>query len=301
MVTPHTDWSTPAFDLAPVAPNTGPFARRGFLEAIWGSAPNGELRLAESRSALVPLVLDETGLGWVGHRDLVDYRSPLGDGGADLIADVMATSPGLRYRFDSLPAEAADVVGRGLQRAGCDVPRKQHAVTARLRLPGDYEEYLQQIGKKQRHEIRRKRRRFQDVHGSPALITARGSGGGFRQFVELHRSSAGAKGGFMTSAMEVLFASLADQPGWQVDLLCGEDGRPVAATFSYADADGFYLYNSGYDRSSAASPGIVLLSMLIEREIGASRTTFDFLKGDEPYKFRLGAAPRPLFAFEGTT
>jgi CelD/BcsL family acetyltransferase involved in cellulose biosynthesis len=214
---------------------------------------------------------------------------------------VVSTNPGLRFRFDSLPVEAAAVVGEGLKNAGCDARRTQHAVTARLQLPEDYGTYLHQVGKKERHEIRRKRRRFQDVHGSPALVTARGSDTGFHQFVELHRSSAGAKGTFMTSAMEGLFASLADQPGWQVDLLCGADGRPVAATFSYVDVDGFYLYNSAYDRASAASPGIVLLSMLIEREIGAKRNTFDFLKGDEPYKFRLGATPRPLFAFEGAT
>ncbi len=301
MVTFHADWSTPALDLAPVGRATGPFPLRSFLKVMWESAPIGELRLAESGSALVPLVLDETGLGWLGHADLVDYRSPLGDGAVDLIADVVSAFPGLRYRFDSLPVEAAEVVGRGLTRAGYDAPARPHAVTARLSLPAEYGEYLHEIGKKERHEIRRKRRRFQDVHGSPELVTDRGSGEGFRRFVELHRSSAGAKGRFMNPAMEALFAALADQPGWLVDLLCGEDGRPVAATFSYADADGFYLYNSAYDRASAASPGIVLLSMLIEREIEAGRTTFDFLKGDEPYKFRLGATPRPLFAFEGTT
>lgn len=301
MVTRHTDWSTRAFGLRPVVSDTGPFPGREFLEALWKHAPVGELCLAESESGLVPLVFDQSGLEWVGHSDLVDYRSPLGDEVPDLLAEVLTTSPGLHYRFDSLPGAAADVVGEGLAMAGLGAEPEQHAVTARLLLPDSYEAYLHQIGKKERHEIRRKRRRFREVHGAPALVTTHGNGEGFAQFVEMHRNSAGAKGVFMTPGIEEFFAALAGQDGWQVDLLYGGDGRPTAATFSWADADGFYMYNSAYDRTSEASPGIVLLSMLIERAIQATLHTFDFLKGDEPYKFRLGATPRPLFRFEGST
>jgi CelD/BcsL family acetyltransferase involved in cellulose biosynthesis len=302
MVNCRVDWSVRAFDLRPVAPDTGPFPRREFLETLWKHTPAGDLWLAENGSALVPLVLDETGLRWVGHSDLVDYRSPLGGEAADLIAEVLTmSSAGLHYQFDSLPAEAADVVRQGLGRAGFNTQPEQHAVTARIQLPDSFEAYLEQIGKKERHEIRRKRRRFREVHGAPAVVTTRGAGEGFEQFVEMHRNSAGTKSRFLSPVMEGLFASLADQDGWRTDLLCGEDGTPVAATFSWADVDGFYLYNSAFDRTSPASPGIVLLSMLIERAIQASCRMFDFLKGDEPYKFRLGGTPRPLFRFEGST
>ena len=38
-----------------------------------------------------------------------------------------------------------------------------------------------------------------------------------------------------------------------------------------------------------------MLSHLIERSIDDGKKVFDFLKGDETYKFRLGAQPRPLF------
>ena len=302
MMKRHADWSTRAFGHHPVAPDTGPFTGRDFLQALWEHAPTGDLYLAESETALVPLSLDGTGFRWVGHADLVDYRSPLGEGAADLIAEVLTgSSTGVRFCFDSLPAEAAAVVSQGLNKAGLDIQSEQHAVTARLRLPDSYEAYLERIGKKERHEIRRKRRRFQEVHGRPALATTRGAGEGFDRFIAMHRSSEGAKGRFMTSDMEGLFASLADQDGWRVDLLSGEDGEAVAATFGWAGAEGFCLYNSAFDRSSGSSPGIVLLSMLIERAIGANCRLFDFLKGDEPYKFRLGATPRPLFRFEGST
>ena len=301
MVTTHADWSTPAFSFSPVSRQTGPFPERGFLEAIWNHEPVGRLHLAESPTALVPLVVDGNTIRWVGHPDLVDYRSPLGDEVPELLAGVLRQNRGLRYRFDSLPEEAAGVVLLGIERAGLDGEAEQHATTARLLLPDSFETYLDQIGKKERHEIRRKRRRFHELHGLPKLVTTTGPGSGFARFVEMHRNSAGPKGTFMTLQMEKLFAALAGQPGWQIDLLEGEEGRAVAATFSWADCDGFYLYNSAYDRTTEASPGIVLLSMLIERAIGANVHIFDFLKGVEPYKFRLGATARHLVRFEGST
>ena len=298
----HSDWSSRAFSFEPVAPDTGPFAGRGFLESLWNLFPVGELCLAENEAALVPLVQTESGLEWVGHPDLVDYRSPLGDGATQLIADVMAQSPaGLYYRFDSLPIEATDTVSQGLARAGLDFQPVVHAVAARLSLPDTFGSYLEGIGNKQRHEIERKRRRFRDEHGDPMLTTLRGTNWGFQRFVKMHRDSGGEKGNFMTGEIESWFAALADQDGWRVDLLCNEDGEPVATTFSWADGDGFYLYNSAYDRRASGSPGIVLLSMLIEQLIEESYSVFDFLKGEEPYKFRLGATRRPLFRFEGST
>ena len=39
--------------------------------------------------------------------------------------------------------------------------------------------------------------------------------------------------------------------------------------------------------------------MLIESAIGAGLSHFDFLKGDEQYKYRLGARKRPLYEIRG--
>ena len=50
-----------------------------------------------------------------------------------------------------------------------------------------------------------------------------------------------------------------------------------------------------------ASPGVVLFSAMIETEIERGAAVFDFLKGDEQYKFRHGAQPRQLYVIEGRT
>ena len=73
----------------------------------------------------------------------------------------------------------------------------------------------------------------------------------------------------------------------------------MAASFGFEDDSAYYLYNSAFDPgAAAASPGAVLVDLLISAAVAAGRNRFDFLKGDEDYKFRLGAVPRPLFVVE---
>ena len=74
-----------------------------------------------------------------------------------------------------------------------------------------------------------------------------------------------------------------------------------AAAVGFEDAAGYYLYNSAYEPAFAeAAPGIVLIASMIERSIADGLVRFDFLKGDERYKYHLGAVERPLSVLEGT-
>ncbi len=298
----HRDWNSPGFRLAPLAPCIGPFGRPEVLAALWRHATDAsaELIIAESFDALLPLTMNGDGLSFVGHRDLVDYRSPLGSGADHLVEEVVGSMPaGVRIRFDSLPGEASDAIVEGLRRLGLDPKVSVGDVAAVLTLPTSFDEYLTRIGKKERHELRRKRRRFEEEAGSPDLIRVVGDEPVFRQFVTLHRRSDGEKGSFMTGAMEEFFQELYGLPGWGIDALLDGDGRVVAAAFGYVDESGYYLYNSAFEIGlSRISPGQVMLGVMIERAVHENRRIFDFLKGDENYKFRLGAARRPLYEIE---
>ena len=99
---------------------------------------------------------------------------------------------------------------------------------------------------------------------------------------------------------EAFCADLIGHAGATIDLLVTKRG-PVAAAFAFDRPDGYFLYNSAYTpEAAAASPGIVLLATLIETLIAEQAVRLDLLKGDEAYKFRLGAAARPLYRIEGT-
>ena len=72
-------------------------------------------------------------------------------------------------------------------------------------------------------------------------------------------------------------------------------GRPVASTFAFEIDDAFYLYNSAYEPDAGRlSPGLVLVSQLVESSIEKGLSKFDFLRGPERYKYQLGAQAVPL-------
>ena len=246
----HSNWDSEGFTQPAVAPAIGPFASPGFLAAIWDccSTDETELFIAESDDALVAMSFTEGKLELVGHQDLVDYRSPRGAGVAELIEEAAKTVPaGTALRFDSLPEEAVGPIVAGLSRAGIDPAVVPHSTAAVLALPPSFDEYLTSIGKKERHELRRKRRRYEGANGPLRLVRATGEGEVFDQFVECHRRSPGDKGSFMDPRMVGFFGELIQLSGWQIEALVGGAGEVAAAAFSFEDDSGAYLYNSAYD------------------------------------------------------
>jgi CelD/BcsL family acetyltransferase involved in cellulose biosynthesis len=93
--------------------------------------------------------------------------------------------------------------------SGYEVHQEREAVAPRLDLPGTWDEYLASLGKKDRHELRRKMRRVMDsgasvdlhVYSEPAEVEA-----AMDAFLELHTRSRLDKTEFMTEAMESLFS-----------------------------------------------------------------------------------------------
>jgi len=200
--------------------------------------------------------------------------------------------------LDSLPEEAATAIAERLERTGLEPKVSEQIIARVLELPAAVEEYYELVGKKERHELRRKRRRYEDQIGPVALKTDHGAGFGFEEFVRLHRLAPGDKGSFMTGERHRFFSRLAQQDGWRVDYL-ETAGQATACLFGWTDGVDYFLYNSSFDPDLyAASPGQVVLLAMIEQSIGQGWKTFDFLKGDEIYKARLGAAPRQLFRVE---
>jgi CelD/BcsL family acetyltransferase involved in cellulose biosynthesis len=260
------------------------------------------LLLADDGAGLVPLTLHGSRLSLAGEADLTDYHTPLGSSSGTALAAAVASLPkGTSIALDSLPQEAATVVAESLQAAGLETRVEQHNIAAVLRLPDSFDTYLAGLAKKERHEFRRKRRRFDNELGT-GVVERRFGPEAVALFAKLHRLSSGDKGAFMTEPMEEFFLSLHLEAGGVIDVLLDGSGRPASAVFSFEDENGFYLYNSAFEPELRKhSPGNVMLSHLIERAIGDGVPIFDFLKGDETYKLRLGAVPRPLFVVTAET
>ncbi len=236
---------------------------------------------------------------FAGQPDLTDYHAPIGHDGASVLVSALERFSNMPFRLDSLPPEAVGPIAAALEEAGVSHVVANHETTAVLSLPDTYEEWLGSLGKKQRHEVRRKRRKFEAEFGETEIEHHKGDA--LEVFCTMHRLSAGEKGRFMTAPMQSYFSELLQSADASIHLLVC-DGVPRAAAFGFETGDGYYYYNSAYDPAAAmASPGVVLFSSMIETEIDRGATVFDFLKGDEQYKFHHGAEARQLHVIEGRT
>jgi CelD/BcsL family acetyltransferase involved in cellulose biosynthesis len=170
-------------------------------------------------------------------------------------------------------------------------------------LPATWDDYLAMLDKKQRHEIRRKIRRAEGeahvqwyVTSDPDLLSE-----DMDAFFDLHRKSSPDKEDFIGEpAMQGFFqeiARLALARGWLELSFLLIDGEKAATMLCFAYNNRTLVYNSGYDplRFGYLSPGIVLLGYHIQDSIAKGRTAFDFLRGDEVYKYRFGGQDSEVF------
>jgi CelD/BcsL family acetyltransferase involved in cellulose biosynthesis len=75
------------------------------------------------------------------------------------------------------------------------------------------------------------------------------------------------------------------------------EGKKAAAMWQFVYGDRMMLYNSGLNPSdfAALSPGIVLSTYSIEASIEKGLALYDFLRGDETYKYRMGARDTSIY------
>jgi CelD/BcsL family acetyltransferase involved in cellulose biosynthesis len=165
-------------------------------------------------------------------------------------------------------------------------------------LPGDWEAYLQTIDKKQRHEIRRKVRRLETsgtashwyIVEDPNQLEPEAEA-----FMNLMAKDP-EKAAFLTEAMRHQFMETmrcAFEKGCLQLAFLEIGGEKAAAYLSFDYLDRIWVYNSGLDRNLMDySPGWVLLAYLLEWANNHQRHEFDFMRGDEDYKYRFGAIDR---------
>lgn len=182
---------------------------------------------------------------------------------------------------------------------------RQQDVCPVITLPGDWESYLAGIDKKQRHEIRRKMRKIETEAQTRwyAIDSIEGLDEAMTAFIELHQKSTRDKEDFWNDALISFFKALAVElakMGWLKLYFIEVNGSRAASMLCFDYNNEFLLYNSGFDPEQFAnlSPGNVLTAYTIQDAIRLGRSRYDFLRGDEVYKFRFGAAAEPVYDLE---
>ena len=171
-----------------------------------------------------------------------------------------------------------------------------------LSLPESWDEYLERLSGKDRHELRRKIRKLERELPGVAVRSHHGPDDwdeALGRFLRLHRLSKVGKARFMDAQMERFFRDATHAlaaAGWARLWFLEHEGRAVASFLCVEYAGAVGLYNSGFDPEHARlAPGIVLLAQVIRDAIDRRIPTFDFLRGEEPYKQGFGPTSEDLY------
>ncbi|MFC2030284.1 GNAT family N-acetyltransferase [Chloroflexota bacterium] len=282
----------------------------------WKHLGSGQLLLlgfrAEDDGRLVgiaPLFLSEmdngqTVLNMVGCRDVSDYLDLIiEEGQEDLVYPALldyldGEAPGWDLvDFCNIPEDSFTFVRmRALaEDRGYQTLVEVEDVCPIIPLPETWDGYLMMLDKKQRHEVRRKLRRAEG--GADTCFYVVGPEHDLQSevqaFIELHQKSTPEKDSFMDPQMQGFFfevAQVLQSCDWLQLVFVEMNGQKAATLLNFDYGDSILVYNSGYDPDQFRhlSPGIIVTARSIEHAIGLGRQKFDFLRGDEVYKYRFG-------------
>ena len=223
----------------------------------------------------------------IGSRDYVDYRPSLKTT-QKLLEKRGVTS----LQLDSLTYQQVKELLNNKQYESVIIKKNDYSIS--LDLPNNYDLYLENLGKKKRHELKRKKTKFStqlgeiELQSSNDLII-------FDKFVKQHKLSDGKKGSFMNKDVELFFQNLLTIKGWKIYFI-EKESEFISSAFVYENKKGCYLYNSTKNSQfDPINPGIVLIDLIIQKMIKEKKEFFDFLKGFDRYKIDLGGSPTQLY------
>lgn len=212
-----------------------------------------------------------------------------------------------RWRVDDPAAAALETAFRAAAPAhGWEVIREHEDVCPVATLPagGGWDDYLATLDKHARHEIRRKIRRA-EASGPVRFALAPLDAATVDRFIDLHQARWGAdglfpatEGGERSRRFIHRLAALEALEGERARLQLGfvhVGERIVFASAGFDDGRTCYFYNAGMDPAARdLSPGVTGAAAYLRDRLMAGRTRFDFLRGDESYKYEWGAVDEPI-------
>lgn len=267
--------------------NNSPFVTKEFLDLVIQLNSSSDSDLQHDLFSIKDGTLCNS-----GSRDYIDYRPNF-----NLTSKSLKDLNCKKVSLDSMHFDQIKEITKLYPENSLKISKQDQVVN--LMLPKSYEEYLADLPRKKRHELKRKKVRFQEKYPQAVLRESKDSEI-FETFIKLHKTSDGDKGNFMNDEVTAFFSSLLTMKGWKIYYL-EVDNAIAACCFVYEDEVGSYLYNSSKNNTfNEVNPGIIIIDKIIEQLISKEFTFFDFLKGTERYKFDLGGISTQLYDIEIT-
>jgi len=289
------------------------FVLPGWLKAWWDvfGSSHGPMLFSvwekEVAVGLAPLMSDGETVFFIGDPEVCDYLDFVIRPGSEAaffhgLLDHLAGEGLKRLDLRSLHPESAVLrllVPLARDR-GHEVTVEPDGLTLGLDLPSSWETYLDSLNGKQRHEVRRKLRRLEEAAEVRYCVVDRPdeTEGLLDAFFQLFRISRSDKEAFLTERMTAFFQGLVRAMAREGLLRLGLlylDNALAAATLSFDYNGQVLLYNNGFDPVyERLSVGLLSKVYGLRHSIEQGRCRYDFLKGNEIYKYRLGGQEVPL-------
>lgn len=280
----------------------------------WKEMANGSrLKLTAIREdgnliGIAPLMAQGKDLSFLGDTDLWDYHDFVIAPGREhdffpALLESIKDQPWSELTLTSVPEDSSclEHLPRISHDLGFQFEQIPEDVSPGVMLPSSWEEYLAGLSKKDRHELRRKLRRLENRGDFSwyAADTTHALQESLSDFFQLMRESRQDKSEFLTAEREGFFQRMMEKLAEQGLLklfFMDIGGERVASAICFDYGDTRFLYNSGYNPDYyQLSVGLLLKAMCLRQAIEEGMSYFDFLRGDEPYKYDLGGKDVNLY------
>ena len=298
-------------DLVDCSMTATPFQRLGYQQAWWSNLGQGDLHTIAVRedggelAAIACFYIIDGCLyfnGCTEETDYLDLITPAERAALawDCVLDLLEGNNFPAWQglnLCNIPAASASnhILRRQAEKRNYQFRSSVQEVCPVVTLPDTFDAYLMNLDRKNRHEIRRKRRRADAAAAEVVTVGPKDDlAEAVEEFLNLLQKSMPEKAEWLNDGRRAVFhevAAASMAAGTLQLMFLTHRGSRAAALFTFDYKDRIWVYNSGFDIKNFGylSPGVVLTAGAIEMAIEKGRTAFDFLRGDEKYKYQFGA------------
>lgn len=293
------------------AVGASPFVRPGWVQTWHRAFGRGqELTLTARRNGelvgVLPLVVRRRVLESPTNWHTPEYAPVASDG--EVAAMLLAGAVRLhqqRLQLSFVDSHTAQSVARLATAHGQHVLTRQLERAPYLDVSGTFADYEQRLGRHLRTEIRRRRRRLDEVGPVTLDVVGKDHEEAFAEFCRVEASGwKGEKGTAVGAQQQTrsFYADLADcaaDRGWLRLALLRVGDRAVAGDLAL-ECDGVhYLLKTGFDPVYGRfAPGKILRHAMIERAYSERLTSYEFLGQDADWKLEWTSSARPRYVVQ---
>ena len=266
------------------------------------------MEIGQQIIGIAPLRYENGNLTLIGDQDLCDHNDFLISSGNEsafytALIDYLTKCDWNKLTLYSLTEDSPTLhlFPELAQNKGYSVEITLQDVSPGVVLPDSWDEYLSRLSKKHRHELKRKLRRLESLGDIRwySVDDVRDIEDGMDYFLKLLKISKDSKYKFLTPEREQFFRVIGKNLGDMgvVKLFFMEiEGEKVASVLCFDYDSKRFLYNSGFNPEYGYfSVGLLLKAMSLKSAIEDNKIYYDFLRGDESYKYHLGGMDQHLY------